>query len=104
MLFQKQISAFWENVQCTLQLLPKTDLQCSMYHKKFSKPPFEKQVSLMKKKDFQMTEFRTANLKRKSNTYSGVSNNRTLCLYLFPRKILPCAFINAVLTTELYYL
>ena len=33
MLFQKQISAFRENVYCTLQLLLKTDLQCSMYHK-----------------------------------------------------------------------
>ena len=89
MLFQKQISALWENVQCTLQLLPKTDLQCSMYHKKFSKPPFEKQVSLIKK-DSQMTEFRSANLKRKSHTYSGVTSLVWILEYVI---IAHCAYI-----------
>ena len=29
--------------------------------------------------------------------YSGVSDNHTLCVYLFPRKILPCVFISPVL-------
>jgi hypothetical protein len=27
-------------------------------------------------------------------SYSGLCNNHTLCVYLFPRKILPCAFIS----------
>ena len=34
--------------------------------------------------------------------YSGVSNNRTLCVYLFPRKILPCALISPVLISRYY--
>ena len=33
--------------------------------------------------------------------YSGVSNNHTLCVYLFPRKILPCAFISPLLNSTM---
>ena len=35
------------------------------------------------------------------HTYSGVSNNHTLCIYSFPRKILPCAFISPLLNTTM---
>ena len=35
------------------------------------------------------------------STYSGVSNNHTLCFYLFPRKILPCAFISPLLNSTM---
>ena len=33
--------------------------------------------------------------------YSGLSNKRTLCVYLFPRKILPCAALFH--SSEQYY-
>ena len=33
--------------------------------------------------------------------YSRVSNNHTLCYYLFQRKILPCAFISPVLNSTM---
>ena len=36
-----------------------------------------------------------------TSTYSGVSNNHTLCFYLFPRKILPCAFISPLLNSTM---
>ena len=32
--------------------------------------------------------------------YSGISNNHTLCIYSFPRKILPYAFIGPVLNSS----
>ena len=33
--------------------------------------------------------------------YSGVSNNHTMCVYLFPQKILPCAFIRPLLNSTM---
>ena len=36
-----------------------------------------------------------------THTYSGLSNKRTLCVYLFPRKILPCAALFH--SNEQYY-
>jgi hypothetical protein len=34
-------------------------------------------------------------------TCSGVSKNHTLCVYLFAKKILPCAFISLVLNSTM---
>ena len=38
-----------------------------------------------------------------SKLYFGVSNNLTLCVYLFPRKILPCAFISPVVNSNVLF-